>query len=134
MALLGVQTLIYGVDNLDEAARFYDDLGLVAQHRADDGLDYVLEDGSTLLLRCNDGLALSPSLSDAPGVREVIWGVDSQAALDELETSLSTDRKVSRDVDGTLHTHDDCGIADCPSPRNGACRCDPAVGAALRIG
>ena len=111
MALLGVQTLIYGVDNLDEAARFYDDFGLVAERSGDDGVDYVLEDGSTLLLRRIDDPALPPTPSDAPGVREVIWGVDSQAALDELEASLSTDRKVLRDLDGTLHTHDDCGIA-----------------------
>jgi catechol 2,3-dioxygenase-like lactoylglutathione lyase family enzyme len=111
MALLGVQTLIYGVDNCDEAARFYDDFGLVAERRGDDGVDYVLEDGSTLLLRRIDDPALPPTLSDAPGVREVIWGVDSQAALDELEASLSTDREVLRDLDGTLHTHDDCGLA-----------------------
>jgi len=111
MALLGVQTLIYGVDNLDEAARFYDDFGLLAERRSDDGVDYALEDGSTLLLRRIDDPALPPALSEAPGVREVIWGVDSQAALDELDASLSTDRKVLRDLDGTLHTHDDCGLA-----------------------
>jgi catechol 2,3-dioxygenase-like lactoylglutathione lyase family enzyme len=111
MALLGVQTLTYGVDNLDAAARFYDDFGLVAERRGDDGVDYVLEDGSTLLLRRSDDQALPPTLSDAPGVREVIWGVDSQAALDEFEAVLSTDREVLRDLDGTLHTHDDCGLA-----------------------
>jgi catechol 2,3-dioxygenase-like lactoylglutathione lyase family enzyme len=111
MALLGVQSLIYGVDNLDETARFYDDFGLIAERRGDDGLDYVLEDGSTLLLRRNDDPALPPRFSVGAGVRELIWGVDSQDALDGLEASLSADRKVALDLDGTLHTHDDCGIA-----------------------
>ena len=111
MTLLGVQSLIYGVDDLDDAARFYDDFGLAAERRGDDGVDYALEDGSTLLLRRKGDSALPPGFSNAPGVREVIWGVDSLAALDGLEASLSSDRKVSRDADGTLHTHDDSGIS-----------------------
>ena len=111
MALLGVQSLIYGVDDLDAAARFYDDFGLAATQRLATGVDYALEDGSTLLLRRNDDAALPVRFSTTPGVREVIWGVDSQAALDALEASLATDRKVVRDADGTLHTSDDNGIA-----------------------
>ena len=111
MALLGVQSLIYGVDDLDAAARFYDDFGLVAARRGADGVDYALEDSSTLLLRRNDDPALAPRFTTASGVREVIWGVDSQAALDALGTSLAADRKVTRDADGTVHTSDDNGIA-----------------------
>ena len=111
MALLGVQSLIYGVDDLDAAARFYDDFGLDATRRGADGVDYALEDGGTVLVRRNDDPALPPRFTTMPGVREVIWGVDSQAALDALEASLATDRTVRRDADGGLHTVDDNGIA-----------------------
>ena len=69
--MLGVQSLTYGVDNLDDAARLYDDFGLVAERRGDDGLDHVLEDGSTLLLRRNDDPALPPRSFLRTGV--VTW-------------------------------------------------------------
>ena len=111
MSLLGTQSLVYGVDDLEAATRFYDDFGLVAQHRGANGVDYVLEDGGTVLLRRNDDPDLPPSFTKASGVREVIWGVDTQASLDALEKSLATDRTVRRDSDGTLHTSDDNGIA-----------------------
>ncbi len=111
MPLLGVQSLVYGVDDLDAAIRFHDDFGLVATRRDADGVDYVLEDGSTVLLRRNDNPALPARFTTAPGVREVIWGVDTQAALDALRANLAADRKVEADADGTLHTHDDNGIA-----------------------
>ncbi len=107
MALLGVRSPIYGVDDLEAATRFYDDFGLVAAQRGAGVVDYTLEDGSTVLLRHNDDPTLPPRFTTAPGVREVIWGVDSQAAL---EASLATDRRVARDADGTVHASDDNGI------------------------
>ncbi len=111
MALLGVQSLIYGVDDLDAATRFHDDFGLKAVRQDAAGVDFALEDGGAVLLRRNDDPALPPRFSKAPGVREVIWGVDTQRALDALETSLASDRAVRRDPDGTLHSSDDNGIA-----------------------
>lgn len=111
MALLGVQSLVYGVDDLDAAVRFHDDFGLVAARRAADGVDYTLEDGGSVLIRHNDDPALPARFSPRPGVREVIWGVDSAASLDTLAATLATDRAVRRDADGTLHTTDDNGIA-----------------------
>ena len=111
MALLGVQSLIYGVDDLEAAVRFHDDFGLTATRRDAAAVDYALEDGGTVLIRRNDDPALPTRFTTAPGVRELIWGVDTQTALDSLEKSLGADRLVRRDSDGTLHTSDDCGIA-----------------------
>ena len=111
MALLGVQSLIYGVDDLDAATRFYDDFGLKAVRQDAAGVDFALEDGGTVLIRRNDDPALPPRFSKAAGVREVIWGVDTQPALDALATSLASDRAVRRDPDGSLHSTDDNGIA-----------------------
>ena len=72
MSLLGTQSLVYGVDDLEAAARFYDDFGLVAQHRDANGVDYVLEDGGTVLLRRNDDPDLPPAFTKTPGVRSDI--------------------------------------------------------------
>jgi catechol 2,3-dioxygenase-like lactoylglutathione lyase family enzyme len=111
MALLGVQSLVYGVADLDAATRFYDDFGLEATRREADAVDYQLEDSGTVLLRRETDPALPPRFTDAAGVREVIWGVDAPASLDALARDLATDRAVRRDADGSLHTADDNGIA-----------------------
>ena len=47
----------------------------------------------------------------AEGPREVIWGVNSPEALDEIEAELRPDRAVSRDETNTVRTTDPNGIA-----------------------
>ena len=39
----------------------------------------------------------------------MVWGVDTQAALDALAADLAQDREVRRDPDGSLHTLDETG-------------------------
>jgi catechol 2,3-dioxygenase-like lactoylglutathione lyase family enzyme len=109
MSLLGIESLVYGVDDLETCARFYDDFGLSAERRDARGVDYRLPEGSTIKLRMNDDPALPARFSQAPGVREVIWGVDSEATLRRLAETLGTDRTVTL-TDGTLRTLDDQGI------------------------
>ncbi len=110
MSILGVQTILYGVDDLEASARFYDDFGLQPLGRDARGADFGLPEGSRVLLRRSDDPALSPAFAPGPGAREVIWGADSAVSLEALAKSLSADREVTRDADGTLHTHDDIGI------------------------
>ncbi len=111
MSLLGIETLVYGVDDLDTCVRFYDDFGLEAERRDLDGVDYRLPEGSRVLLRRNDDPSLPKRFSEEPGVREVIWGVDGAESLAAIRAELERDREVKADADGTLHTTDDQGIA-----------------------
>lgn len=109
MSMLGIESLVYGVDDLEACARFYDDFGLTAERRDARGVDYRLPEGSSVKLRLNDDPALPPRYSRAPGVREVIWGVDGKATLQRIAQSLGADRKLTEAGD-TLHTTDDQGI------------------------
>jgi catechol 2,3-dioxygenase-like lactoylglutathione lyase family enzyme len=109
VSIRGIESLVYGVDDLETCARFYDDFGLTAERRDAAGVDYRLPEGSTVKLRLNDDPALPARYSRAPGVREVIWGVDGKASLERLEASLGTDRDVVLS-EGTLRTVDDQGI------------------------
>jgi catechol 2,3-dioxygenase-like lactoylglutathione lyase family enzyme len=110
MSILGVQTILYGVDDLDACTRFYDDFGLEPLGRDERGADFGLPEGSRVLLRRSDDPSLPPAFASGPGAREVIWGVDSTASLEALAKNLAADREVTRDADGTLHTRDDIGI------------------------
>jgi len=111
MSILGVQSIVYATDDIAACIRFHDEFGLDKVDEGDWGADYLLQEGSTVLVRKTDDRSLPAAWSKEPGVREAIWGVSDQAALDAIEADLSTDRAVARDDDGTLHTTDDQGIA-----------------------
>jgi catechol 2,3-dioxygenase-like lactoylglutathione lyase family enzyme len=110
MAINGVQSLVYGVDDLETCIRFYEEFGLQATRKDASGADFGLDEGSTIQLRKRDDASLPADVLAQPAVRELIWGVDNQKNLDALEKSLSTDRPARRDADGTLHTTDAVGI------------------------
>ena len=111
MSIVGVKSLIYGADDPGECIRFYEDFGLPRQDSDPAGADFMLEDGASVLVRSNDDPNLPERFTTHPGVRELIWGVDSQSSLDAIADDLSRDRQVDVTDDGTLHTVDDLGIA-----------------------
>lgn len=107
MTLLGVESLIYGVDDLDTCTRFYEDFGLEPAAKASDVSRFRLLEGSTVALHRRDDPRLPPPFLDGPGPREVVWGVDSQQSLEALVRDLRRDRPVSIEPDGTVHCRDD---------------------------
>ncbi len=110
MTLMGIESLVYGVDDLDASMRFYDDFGLQSASRDDAGVTYRLAEGSAFTVRRSSDPGLPPPFLNGPGPREVIWGVDTLSALDAVEAELGRDRDVRRDPDGTLHARDEAGI------------------------
>ena len=100
MAINGVQTAIFGVDDLDLCTRFFSDFGLDAVAKTAELTDFRLPEGSHVILRRSDDPTLPAHYVEGPGVREVIWGVDSADSLREIENELVRDRKVTRDADG----------------------------------
>lgn len=101
MAIVGVERLVYGVEDLTASSRFFDDFGLVREERPGDGASFVLPEGSRVVL-LPFGHRDLPSKTDVvgPGIQEVVWGVDTQAALDTLVQGLRTDLEVSEGTDG----------------------------------
>jgi hypothetical protein len=111
MAINGVETAVFGVDDLPLCGRFLDDFGLVRLNESADHIHYRLPEGSNVVLRRSDDPVLPKAFSEGPGIREVIWGVDSDETLKDIESDLSRDRSVKREADGTLRTIDDMGLA-----------------------
>ena len=132
MSLLGIETLVYGVDDLDTCVRFYDDFGLEAERRDLDGVDYRLPEGSRVLLRRNDDPSLPKRFSEEPGVREVIWGVDGAESLAAIRAELERDREVKADADGTLHPVQQSWI-DHDVPQCGYCQSGQMLRAAALL-
>lgn len=98
MAIIGIERLVYGVDDVQESARFFRDFGLRALPSKGDAVALGLVNGARI-----DILPLGHS--DLPtgraivgqGVQQVIWGVDTIEALDDLRARLDQHLEVSWD-------------------------------------
>jgi catechol 2,3-dioxygenase-like lactoylglutathione lyase family enzyme len=111
MAILGIESLIYGVEDVEKSCRFFNDFGLRRAVSAAGVGRFDLPEGSRVFIRRRDDPALPKSSLVGDGVREVIWGVDTEAAVEALAAGLSTDREVNRDEDGTARFLTDFGLA-----------------------
>ncbi len=110
MAIERIESVTYGVDDIDECVRFFSDFGLSLREHAPERAVLTTQVGQTVVLRPIGDPDLPPSVEPGnPGIREVVWGVDSQEALDALVEGLRTDREVTVDADGVAHTVDETG-------------------------
>jgi len=109
MAILGIESVIYGVDDLDTCIRFWDDFGLNPVSRSQREAVFEVATGSKVIVRRRDDAGIEDWFP-WPGVKMVIWGVDTPAALEALVHDLSYDRDVRRNADGTVYTYGDDGM------------------------
>jgi catechol 2,3-dioxygenase-like lactoylglutathione lyase family enzyme len=110
MAILGVESAIYGVDDLDLCTRFWEDFGLALVSRSAGESVLEVASGSKVVLRLRGDPQLPMAFSHSVGIHETIWGVDTSQALEALVSNLSPDRTVRRDEDGTAHFEADDGM------------------------
>ncbi|MFC7047563.1 VOC family protein [Emcibacter nanhaiensis] len=102
MSILGVESVIFGVDDLETCTRFWEDFGLVPVSRDETESIFEVASGSRVIVRRN-GDARLPQPFEGNGVKETIWGVDSEENLEKLVAGLAEDLEVTRDADGTAH-------------------------------
>jgi catechol 2,3-dioxygenase-like lactoylglutathione lyase family enzyme len=111
MAVVRVESLVYGADNVADGIRFYEQWGLEKVEAGAKGAVFRTPENQTVHIRA----ASDPTLPSAPDgantMREATWGVDSAASLERLGGELAKDREVTRDADGAIHSRDDTGFA-----------------------
>lgn len=112
MPIMRVESLIYGVTDVDAGIRYYDDWGLEAVERGSQGAVFKTPSGQTIHLRSTDDSSLPTAPDgDHSTVRQTIWGVDSAADLEALGAELAKDRDVARAPDGSISAVDECGFS-----------------------
>ena len=84
MSIEGIDRVTYGVEDLAACRRFFLDWGLKLVREDAAGLDFESLNGCELLMRKIDDAALPPAVEAGSTLREVIWGVESDADLAAL--------------------------------------------------
>jgi catechol 2,3-dioxygenase-like lactoylglutathione lyase family enzyme len=111
VAIIGIETLVYCVDDIPLCTQYFEDFGLRLHDRSSDKTTFVLPDNSKVIIQSLADDPIPGSQVVAKGVHEVIWGLDDEASLERLVVGLERDRTVRRDDDGTAHFLTDDGIA-----------------------
>jgi len=114
MNIRGLDTLVFGVDDLAASRQYLLDYGL-----DEVGFDpvaggtFAALDGTSITIRHSDDASLPPLPPGAhsPCLRETIYGVADAATLDALQAELGKDRPAERGADGVLRAMDDGGFA-----------------------
>lgn len=97
MAIIGIERLVYGVEDVTESNRFFRDFGLAEVEDAEGGC-FELQNGASVVVRPLGHSALpKQGRIVGPGVQEVVWGVDSQASLDRLRARLEQVVQLTQD-------------------------------------
>jgi len=110
MAIVGIDTALFGVPDMAQTARFFEDMGLPVFRRSADEVHFRLEEGSNLIVRHADHPSVPRSVLCPGGMQEIILGVDTQQSLDALVADLGRDRDVKPGADGAHRFLSDCGI------------------------
>ena len=84
MKILGLDALVFGVDDIQACADCLRDYGLAAVELNEQGGRFEALDGTAIIIRRHDDPALPPALGPAPSLRETIYGVESSADLEAI--------------------------------------------------
>jgi len=109
MDIIGPDTLVFGVEDVQAASRFAQDYGLTPRMAGvADGVFEAL-DGTSITIKHAGDASLPPPIWDAPNIREVVYGCIDQATVNAVGAELSKDRDVRQGANGSVHAVDDDG-------------------------
>ncbi|TXH68329.1 MAG: glyoxalase [Thiothrix sp.] len=94
MAITGIDRITYGVEDMASAQRFFTDWGLKPLTTEAEHLLFSTQDGSQIEVCKLDNPELAPAFETGSTLREVIWGVESQADVDALVAKLKSHPEV----------------------------------------
>ncbi|MBS7663620.1 VOC family protein [Pseudomonas lalucatii] len=110
MNIIGPDAVVFGVDDVEVAAKYMTDFGLKAVGQVRDGLLFETCDGTGVIICASDDPALPPPLSPTNKARKIVYGVADAQSLEEIAAELGKDREVKRLADGAIESLDDMGI------------------------
>jgi catechol 2,3-dioxygenase-like lactoylglutathione lyase family enzyme len=111
MNIIGLDTLVFGVDDVAACNQYLVDYGLLRIHSDENGGCFEALDGTGVTIVRRDDPDLPAALGTASMLRKTIYGVADSATLDAIVTELHRDREVRKLADGSIESIDDMGFA-----------------------
>lgn len=91
MSVLGIDQITYCSDDLPLTRRFFQDWGLTLAAETADELVFECLNGCRVVVAAMDKPGLPPAIEDGPTLREVVWGVQSEADLARYADAIRGD-------------------------------------------
>jgi catechol 2,3-dioxygenase-like lactoylglutathione lyase family enzyme len=91
MSVLGIDQITYGADDLPTCRGFFQDWGLTLKSEVADELVFECLNGCKVIVAALDKPGLPSAMEEGPTLREVVWGVESDADLDRYAAAIAKD-------------------------------------------
>jgi catechol 2,3-dioxygenase-like lactoylglutathione lyase family enzyme len=111
MALSGIDTVTFGVEDMNESRRFCQDWGLTELEAEAARLVYETKDGGRIVVRPKTDDTLPAAIESGNTVREVEWGAESQRELDATLERLAKSFPTRTGADGKERVLDPNGLS-----------------------
>lgn len=106
MSIVGLDSLIFGVNDMAACSRYLSDYGLTDVG----GGRFEALDGTAIVIADKSAASLPPAMDTGCQLRKTVMGVINAAALDAITKELGKDREVRRLGDGSIESVDDAGF------------------------
>jgi catechol 2,3-dioxygenase-like lactoylglutathione lyase family enzyme len=110
MRIIGPDSVVFGVNNLEDCHQYLLDYGLSQVDTDSIGGDYESLDGTSVCVYDENDERLPPPLPTGNTLRQVIWGCEDQVTVDEVAAELGKDRDLVHQPDGSFWCQDDLGF------------------------
>ena len=91
MSVLGIDQITYSTDDLPTSRRFFQDWGLTLAGERADELVFECLNGCRVVVAATGKDGLPPAIEDGSTLREVVWGVESEADLARYADAIRSD-------------------------------------------
>ena len=98
--ILGLDALVFGVDDVGACARYFLDYGLQGDSTSASGGRFEGLDGTAVIIKAAADPLLPPRMAGHSMLRETVYGVADAATLDAIEGELRRDRELSLGLRG----------------------------------
>ena len=110
MNIIGLDELVFGVDDVAGCSQYFRDYGLKAVGADARGGRFEALDATSVVLRRADDPLLPKRMEGNTMIREIVYGVADVTTLTAIERELRRDREVIVLNDGSIRCQDDMGF------------------------
>ncbi len=110
MNILGLDCLVFGVDDVDSCNQYLTDYGLLPKNVSSKGGRFEALDGTAVEIYHADDPELPKPLPTGCMLRKTVYGVADEATLLAIAEELGKDREVKQLADGSIQADDDMGF------------------------